>query len=199
MTSKEKVIFEINGADAKKLKRFERQHKNCPMGMEGGRFSYTFTPTGLGLAITVKCTCGQQLLLGDFLEGPDKEYDEVNLRPLTEDDIKNKQFEDAALLILNLEDRRFFKMAMGLEQIFEIVYAYAVGVARYGDPRISKTILYKVSFDDAHNLIMNYTGTDEENLAEFFEYFKRAVLEEMDKYHSDNERLRKKCLSKQDE
>ena len=42
---------------------------------------------------------------------------------------------------------------------------------------------------------MNYTGTDEENLAKFFEHFKRVVLEEMDKYHSDNERLREKCLS----
>lgn len=114
MITKEKVIFEINGTDAKKLKRFERQHKDCPMGQE---------------------------------------------------------------------------------QSFEIVYAYAVGVARYGDPRISKSILYKVSLDAARNQIMNYTGTDEENLAKFFERFKRVVLEEMDKYHSDNERLREKCLS----
>ncbi len=197
MTSKEKIIFEINGADAKKLKRFERQHKNCPMGMEGGRFSYTFTPTGLGLAITVKCLCGQQLFLGNFLDGPSEEYDEKSLRPLTEDDIKNKQFEDAAQMILNLEDRKFFKMAMGLEQIFEIVYAYAVGVARYGDPRISKAILYKVSVDALHRQVKNYTGTEEENLEKFFEHFRSVVLEEMDKYHSDNERLREKCLSKQ--
>ncbi len=193
MATKEKITFEINGADVKKLKRFERQHKNCPMGMEGGKFSYTFIPTGLGLAITAKCSCGQQLLLGNFMDGPSEGYDEKRLRPLTEADIQNQKFEEAAQMILTLENHRLFRAAMGCEQDFEIIYAYAVGLARYADPRISKAILYKVSLDKQRREIRNYTGIEEENLAKFFEHFKRVVLEEMDKYHSQNERLRESC------
>ena len=196
MTTKEKIIFEINGADVKKLKRFERQHKNCSMGMEGGKFSYTFIPTGLGLAITVECSCGQHLLLGNFLDGPSEEYDEKKLRPLTDADVQNQMFEEAARTILTLKNHKLFRMAMRKDQDFEIVYAYAAGLARYGDPRISKAILYKVSLDAQRREIKNYTGTEEENLAKFFDHFKRVVLEEMDKYHSENERLREKCLRK---
>jgi hypothetical protein len=87
-------------------------------------------------------------------------------------------------------------MAMGREQNFEITYAYAVGLARYADPRISKAILYKVSLDKQRREILNYTGTEADNLTKFYEYFKRVVLEEMDKYHSKNERLREMCDEK---
>lgn len=196
MTTKEKIIFEINGADVKKLKRFERQHKNCSMGMEGGKFSYTFIPTGLGLAITVECSCGQKLFLGDFLDGPSEEYDDSKLRPLTESDIQNQKFEEAARTILTLENHKLFRMAMRQDQDFEIVYAYATGLARYADPRISKAILYKIKLDEMHSQIENYTGTNEENLEKFFTHFKGAVLEELNKYHSENERLREMCLKK---
>jgi hypothetical protein len=38
--------------------------KDCPVdnvGAIGGRFTYSFTPTGLGDIIRIKCACGEEL------------------------------------------------------------------------------------------------------------------------------------------
>jgi len=107
----------------------------------------------------------------------------------------NEQFEEAAQLILILENPRHFRTAMGLEQNFEIIYAYSVGLAHYGDPRISKSILFKFRSDENHNKKLNYTGTEKENISKFFGYFKQNVLAEMNKYHSENQRLREMCIT----
>ena len=37
-----------------------------PCGAIGGRFTYNFTPTGLGLITTMECACGEKLELTDF-------------------------------------------------------------------------------------------------------------------------------------
>lgn len=57
-----KYVFSINEADIEKLKKFEKQHKKCNMGMAADKFSYTFCHTSLCMAITVECSCGQKLL-----------------------------------------------------------------------------------------------------------------------------------------
>ena len=79
--------------------------------------------------------------------------------------LNNEQFEEAAQLILILENPRHFRTAMGMEHNFEIIYAYSVGLAHYGDPRISKSILYKYRYDENRNKKLNYTGTEKENIS----------------------------------
>lgn len=37
-----------------------------PMGAIGGRLTYKFTPTGVGLAIVVECACGESVDLTDY-------------------------------------------------------------------------------------------------------------------------------------
>ncbi len=37
-----------------------------PMGAIGGRLTYQFTPTGLGVIIVVKCACGESVDLTDY-------------------------------------------------------------------------------------------------------------------------------------
>ena len=58
METKDKITFEIEGNDLKNVKKFRKQHKNCFQGMTSEQFEYSFTPTGLGLAASVKCSCG---------------------------------------------------------------------------------------------------------------------------------------------
>jgi len=50
-----------------------REHdKNCPYsdpmkcGAIGGRLTYCFTPTALGLVIKVKCGCGEEKDVSDY-------------------------------------------------------------------------------------------------------------------------------------
>jgi len=109
--------------------------------------------------------------------------------------LNNEQFEEAAQLILILENPRHFRTAMGMEHNFEIIYAYSVGLAHYGDPRIPKSILYKYRYDENRNKKLNYTGTEKENISKFFGHFKKNVLVEMNKYHSENQRLREMCIT----
>ena len=53
----EKQRLEISAWDATHKCRI--RHKFT--GAIGGRLSYTFTPTGLGMAIFVECACGETL------------------------------------------------------------------------------------------------------------------------------------------
>ena len=61
------ITFKVTGRDAEKLNEFQKLHDGCLEGMAGGRFSYSFSPTSLGMAITVSCSCGQKLFLGNFM------------------------------------------------------------------------------------------------------------------------------------
>ena len=192
--SEEKITFEINGTDYVNLKKFEKQHKHCLSGTCGDKLSYSFIPTGMGMAITVKCSCGQKLSLGDFMDYDSGEYDEKKNRPLTEKDLKNQRFEEAVNAILVLENPRLFRIAMRADQTFDLIYAYAAGLSMYADERIAKAILPKIELDELHSEIKNYTGTDSENIQKFYGHFKRNVLEELDAYQSDNQRLREECL-----
>ena len=64
----DRLTFVIEGKDLEKTKLFKKKHDACPRGIENGRFAYIFIPTTLGTAVKVKCSCGEELLCGDFLE-----------------------------------------------------------------------------------------------------------------------------------
>lgn len=59
-------IFELDAKDCAKLDAFLKAHdKKCPFanphrqGAIGGRLTYSFTPTSLGVVAKVQCACGQ--------------------------------------------------------------------------------------------------------------------------------------------
>lgn len=86
MAQKDGITFEIKGNDLKNVNKFCKQHKNCFHGAAGEQFVYSFLPTGLGLLTTVKCSCGQTLEIGDFMDYDSGGYDEEKCRVLTEED-----------------------------------------------------------------------------------------------------------------
>ncbi len=50
------------------MKRHEKRHGRC-RAAAGGRFSYTFTPTGLGIVTSIACvSCRKKKTLTDFTE-----------------------------------------------------------------------------------------------------------------------------------
>ncbi len=56
-------FFNIEFDDKEKMDRWVANH-NCKykyLGAIGGRFTYCFTPTGLGVITKVKCACGAEL------------------------------------------------------------------------------------------------------------------------------------------
>lgn len=62
--------FQIIDEDYKKFEVWYKQHKKeCPVedvGAIGGRYTFTFTPTGLGDIVKVTCVCGEELNLTDW-------------------------------------------------------------------------------------------------------------------------------------
>lgn len=190
--SYKETSFEISGADADRLKRFKEQHKDCPMGMAFDKFSYTFIPTGLGMATKVKCSCGQTLRLGNFMDFEADDYDEKEHGPLSDENLNNKKFEEEALLILKLENPRYCRMAFGKEQSFVLLYTYVTGFALAADERIARCLLYKKSYDEKHNTIENYSGDEAEDIALFFGHFKEKLRLELENYSCKNDRLIKK-------
>lgn len=178
--------FEITGRDCEHVKKFTEQHKDCPMKSLGEKFAYTFIPTGIGIAITVSCTCGQKILLGDIVENDTEEYDEERYKVLTQEDIDNQNFEEAVMSILHHKNPRTFQMIYSCEQNFEMIYTHAIKVARKSDERISNAILYKNTFENEEE---NYTGTDEEKIQRFFSYFEECIRKEIEKYHCTNQSL----------
>jgi len=59
------LSFEMNEQEEKDAEELFKEHdKDCPLVLGniqstiGGRISYTFTPTGLGMACGVRCACG---------------------------------------------------------------------------------------------------------------------------------------------
>lgn len=68
--------FQLTQRQSEQIERWCREHKCmftddgqspvCPSGAIGGRFTYTFTPTGLGVIVTVKCACGAEVDVTDY-------------------------------------------------------------------------------------------------------------------------------------
>ena len=191
----EDITFKIIGRDAKKLNEFQKLHDGCLEGLAGDRFSYSFSPTSLGMAITVSCSCGQKLYLGNFLDHDEKEIDLIKYGPLSKRDLENKKFEEDVLRILQMEDPRICAIASARKQTFDMIYFFAMGVACHSDSRISKSVLYSYSLDKNHHETKNYTGTEQENIELFFKYFKQKIREEIEKYDCENEALLKKLSS----
>lgn len=59
------MLFELNKEDVEEYKKWKKQHdKTCQslyVGAIGGRLNFSFTPTGLGDIIRIKCACGEEL------------------------------------------------------------------------------------------------------------------------------------------
>jgi len=62
--------FSLTEEEENKYKTWVKEHnKICPIkdtGAIGGRISFQFTPTSLGLITIVKCACGEELNLTDY-------------------------------------------------------------------------------------------------------------------------------------
>ena len=191
METKDKITFEIEGNDLKNVKKFRKQHKNCFQGTTGEQFEYSFTPTGLGLAASVRCSCGQSLTIGSFMDYDSGEYDEFENRVLTEEDHKNKRFEDAVLRILQMKSPRLFRIGFQKDQSFDMIYAIsAYGIASVGDERIGRCILWLCDRGKNGKEIWNYEGlNEEEKIAAFYKYFEDHVRDELNKYDCRNKGL----------
>lgn len=50
---------------ARWIKEHECSRRNDYAGAIGGRYTYSFTPTGLGVIVSIKCWCGAELDLTD--------------------------------------------------------------------------------------------------------------------------------------
>ena len=66
------ITFEIDDKQEKKFEHWNKKHKKkCEylksdkQSTEGVRLIYSFTPTGLGTIVTVKCLCGEECDLTD--------------------------------------------------------------------------------------------------------------------------------------
>jgi hypothetical protein len=68
------MTFNLSEQEVSKTKVWEKHH-DCSIqpgisgercGTIGDRFSYTFTPTSLGIIAKVTCGCGKSLCLTDF-------------------------------------------------------------------------------------------------------------------------------------
>lgn len=193
MEERDRMTFEITGEDFKNLKRFCKQHEGCRSGMSGERLKYCFIPTGLGTAISVECSCGRKLMLGDFMDSEHERYDALKNGVVTEEERRNRAFEDAAMQILQLRDPRIFRIAFRMDQTFELLYVYAVGIARFADERIRKCLLWESSVGEYGTEIFNYDGlSDGEKISAFYDHFMKYLKEELRKYDCKNELLLRK-------
>ncbi len=58
--------FELTESQEKKLSEWWHLKEQCTVSTMGGRLSYVFTPVGIGMCVTVKCICGEQLDLTEW-------------------------------------------------------------------------------------------------------------------------------------
>ena len=63
--------FGLNDEEMTKLNKWLKKHdKTCPFKKEqgaiGGRLTYSFTPTGLGIITEVECACKEKIDLTDY-------------------------------------------------------------------------------------------------------------------------------------
>lgn len=58
------------GLTTDQQKQLKDWHNDCEAdaGAIGGRVSYTFTPTGLGMCIKAQCMCGEEIDLTDVAD-----------------------------------------------------------------------------------------------------------------------------------
>lgn len=63
------MIFELTDEQAEQIDEWRREHE-CPyryhQGAIGGRITYEFTPTGLGIAAGAKCACGSEINVTNY-------------------------------------------------------------------------------------------------------------------------------------
>lgn len=64
-------VFEITQEDEVEFETWLSEHdKTCPLkerstqGAIGGRLTYSFTPTGIGLMKKISCACGKEINVG---------------------------------------------------------------------------------------------------------------------------------------
>ena len=64
------VMFCLTEDQENRVKEWMKDHRNeCTLddaGAIGGRYTYEFTPTGLGMCEVVKCVCGSELNVTDY-------------------------------------------------------------------------------------------------------------------------------------
>lgn len=70
--------YQLEGVELQKALAWETEHnKVCPYyddgtqpaspsGAIGGRLTYSFTPTGIGVAVTIHCACGKEANVTDY-------------------------------------------------------------------------------------------------------------------------------------
>ncbi len=188
--TKDTIKFEINGNEFENVNRFRKQHESCSKGMAFDKFSYTFTPTSMGVLASIKCSCGQTMNFGNFSDNCSNDYDEEKYKVLTEEDKDNRKFEEAVRIVLQMNNPRIFRVMFLSEQSFEKVYTVAVSIAMVADERLRKCILYKNGRGENGEIIDNYKGRSEiEKLQEFYRYFEEHVRVELDRYGCDDERI----------
>lgn len=64
-----KFSFTLNTAQAKKLNAWQKKHRHprAPQTAIGGKLTYSFTPTGVGVVMEVTCACcGKTLDFSDY-------------------------------------------------------------------------------------------------------------------------------------
>jgi hypothetical protein len=66
-------MFQLDKDEQKLFNEWLEEHdKTCPFkrpenqGAIGGRLTYCFTPTSLGVATSVKCACGEEVNVTDY-------------------------------------------------------------------------------------------------------------------------------------
>lgn len=66
------ITFEIPDREAAAFIEWDKAHTEvCPMryhGSIGGRITYVFAPTSLGLVMKVNCACGEEIDLTHYEE-----------------------------------------------------------------------------------------------------------------------------------
>lgn len=68
-----KIKFEFNKKESKRIKKWSMNHdcskldeNNLHKSAIGGRLTYIFIPTGIGIIKKVKCSCGKELDLTEY-------------------------------------------------------------------------------------------------------------------------------------
>ncbi len=60
--------FELTSEEVERIRKWDKNHF-CTLTTEGaigGRLTYSFTPTGLGVVTEVECACGAKIDLTDY-------------------------------------------------------------------------------------------------------------------------------------
>ena len=62
--------FVVSDDEADRSRKWKQDHnKVCPqkeVGAIGGKFTWSFTPTGIGCILVLTCACGEKLDLTDY-------------------------------------------------------------------------------------------------------------------------------------